>query len=1049
MSFQGDVGGIGLADLLQSLARGREGVLSLIGKDGAKSTLGVQGGLLHLLPDPDEDPEVWRTCARQSWVKDPDFRIDSLRMVEIAKAHRIETLYRMLDSDGVHFRFAHGPLPERPSESALSPSESGEERKGPRRDAVYLPGMPVEGVLLEYARLKDEAQSAGGIRSLSPDVVLIVLDGASVPRELNRMYAEIDGTSSVSEIADRLGWPLRQMLINSITELRRGSLRAATWEELLILSQRELSRGSNDRASARLRAWCDSAPFGPLSTVDAEIFQSEWDQGRLQPVLRALPARTARTLLRRLDGALGVPLAALDHWGQLAHAREDDRIAQVRLVHMQVIASADPNVPSVRDLLAMSRAFFEDKRRFAAAAVLRIAATKAPETASVRLEIGTGLIQAGLPAEGGPWILEAVTSLFEAGHYEKALPPLKALVESDPSNREARRLLGRARAHGLQRTLVKKNSLVTIAVIVALSIGAVVQFRSQRQFDNKLEAVKSRMDDPREALRILDIEFPGDESNRVRDLRATLVEKNKVLDATVRTSWTDQYREAQVECTIGDPLLGLRRALEMPPPPELSPDEDPLPLASDLFNGLAARIETQLKDLGSKVEDTPAQVRAESKVRTLIDELRVPLAEPGLPTVAKEFDARLHEFAARIDERQERRATERAKALEQDKLSHQDVLLAAARAHAQAGDYSRARASYKRLVDDDPTGKLAVLLAKEIQTIEAKSQALGRAREQALAGQHAAARKTLAGSVENPDEYLLPWKVSSFPARARARLPDGTERVTPFVLESTFGERVRMTLELEGHEPIVLEVDKPGDRFLWFSRLPERAWPAPGRVEALPVSLAEDHFVCDRTGRIARLSKGSNVVWHHELQSLGGIARAPAFLPKLPGNLLLLTEDGDAFVVSGSDGTIEGPYSVGSPPVEGPVSTEEGVRARFRDGSVLEWKTRLKPETITGEVSPSEQEHGDDGAVAGTSAGLAVLRRRTSSATSLESPWTELNLEIGAEVYSVRVPGATDPLFTVRRNGDWTYVAWEAPHALIPRGRLWISDGKGLRSFTP
>ena len=52
MSFQGDVGGIGLADLLQSLARGREGVLSLLGKDGVCSTLGIQNGLLHLLPEP-------------------------------------------------------------------------------------------------------------------------------------------------------------------------------------------------------------------------------------------------------------------------------------------------------------------------------------------------------------------------------------------------------------------------------------------------------------------------------------------------------------------------------------------------------------------------------------------------------------------------------------------------------------------------------------------------------------------------------------------------------------------------------------------------------------------------------------------------------------------------------------------------------------------------------------------------------------------------------------------------------------------------------------
>src|SRR6185503_18490546 len=108
MSFQGDVGGIGLADLLQSLARGREGVLTLTTKSGLKSTLGVQSGLLHLLPEIDEDPEYWRNRARQAWVKDPDFRIDSLRMVEIARAQRIENIYSLLDSEGVHFRFLPG-----------------------------------------------------------------------------------------------------------------------------------------------------------------------------------------------------------------------------------------------------------------------------------------------------------------------------------------------------------------------------------------------------------------------------------------------------------------------------------------------------------------------------------------------------------------------------------------------------------------------------------------------------------------------------------------------------------------------------------------------------------------------------------------------------------------------------------------------------------------------------------------------------------------------------------------------------------------------------
>ena len=33
------------------------------------------------------------------------------------------------------------------------------------------------------------------------------------------------------------------------------------------------------------------------------------------------------------------------------------------------------------------------------------------------------------------------------------------------------------------------------------------------------------------------------------------------------------------------------------------------------------------------------------------------------------------------------------------------------------------------------------------------------------------------------------------------------------------------------------------------------------------------------------------------------------------------------------------------------------------------------------------------------------------------------------------------------RTGDWVFVAWEAPKAMVPNGRLWVSDEKGLRSY--
>jgi tetratricopeptide (TPR) repeat protein len=1050
MSFQGDVGGIGLADLLQSLARGREGVLSLLGKDGMKATLGIQDSLVHLLPDPDEDPEMWRHRARQAWVKDPDSRIDSLRMVEIARAVRLETVYRLLDSDGVHFRFNPGPLPERPSENmSLSAGESGEERKGPRRDAVYVAGVPVEGLLLEYARLKDEGE---GFKIEWPgyeDAVLVRIDTSDPPKATEKFHAECDGQSCLSEMADRLGWPSRQMRQMAIAEFSRGAVRSSTAGELVLLAQQEIGAGYADRGAARLRSWVRCAPMGPLDSLEAQIFQTEWEAGRLQPVLRSLPHADARTFLRRFDAGLGIPLAALDHWAEYAKLRRGDRIAQVRLVHLQTVASGDPNVPVVRDLLAMARAFLESERRFAAGSILRIAGSKAPEATNVRLEIGMGLIQAKLSSEAVTWIVEAATTLLEGGDTEKALPPLRALVEVEPNNREARRLLSRARAHAVQRTLVKKNSLVTIAVLLALSLGAFVQLRSQHDFEGKIEEVMSQASDPRKALTILEDQLGTDTSTRVRELRESLLEKAKQKETAERTAWTDRYRESQVECTVGDPVLGLRRALELPAPPSLMGSEDPLPLVTDLYSSLGARIARLFTDLGPQLEDTTAQIKAERKIARLIEELRGALVDVKGKQEAKDFLARLDEFSAVLAARDQKRADERAARDKSQNLAHQDRLIGEARAHANAGDYERSLQRYNQLLESDKTGKLAPLLEKEIAAVFAKDQAVKQAREMALAGRQAAAHDVLVKALKkDAADVVLPWKVMTFPAGARVRLEDGTERVTPFTLDTAWDERIRFSLELEGYEKQDLVIEHPADQSVWLSRVPERAWNRGGLVQALPVKVGDDHVVCDRNGHIARLSKGSQTVWTHDLKSLGGIGRSPVFLPKNQGHILCVSEDGEAWIVDANDGSIEGPWSNGSPPVAGPFASDSGARVRFRDGTTYEWTSRLKPEqadpTHGAAAAPGGEEEAN-----GSNAGLAVLRRRSTSATSLESPWSGFAVDVTQSYFVVRAKDKKEPLFAIARAGDWVWVAWEGPHALMPRGRLWISDGKGLRAFAP
>src|SRR5262249_55484659 len=155
--------------------------------------------------------------------------------------------------------------------------------------SVFCQGMPVEGFLLEYARLKDETQSAGVEILPSDDLILCVLDGNGASQDLARFYGECDGESNLVEMADRLGWPIRQLGVVAANELRRGVLRFAQAPELLGLAQRELLQEQVVRAAARLDAWCESSAPGPMQPEEAAMLDDEWAAGRLQSALTAMP----------------------------------------------------------------------------------------------------------------------------------------------------------------------------------------------------------------------------------------------------------------------------------------------------------------------------------------------------------------------------------------------------------------------------------------------------------------------------------------------------------------------------------------------------------------------------------------------------------------------------------------------------------------------------------------------------------------------------------------------------------------------------------------
>ncbi len=1046
MTFQGDVGGIGLADLLQSLARGREGILTLIGRGGLQSTLGVEGGMIHLLPDPSEEGSIWRDRARAAWVGDPNSRIDSVRMSEIARAHRVETVYRLLDSDSVHFRFAPGPLPKPPEEAAISKAETGFSRPTSRRDAVWCSPLPVDALLLEYARLKDEAAGLGRAFDISAHAVLILIDTGFGGEGFERFAKECDGTSSLVEIADRLGWPLRQMRIIAGSALLHGAIRLGQPQELLTLAQRELLASNPERAASRFAAWYENAEPGPLPEQDADFVVHEWNAGRIQSSLRLMPPEAARALLRRVDCVIFNPSSSAERWKEFAEVHTPDPISNFRVLVCRVRSGAEDVMPPIRELLAVARSFNERRQPLRASAILRVVAARQPETSASRIDLGLGFLAAGHPNEGSPWILDAAKALIEDDQGEKAVPSLRTLVEQNPSNREARRLLSRARAGAMRRKLTGKHALLFVAGLALIAATGWVRIRSKREFERKLAAVSEKLADPEAALALLDQEFPGDVSIPVQKLRTAIAEHRHASDVAARTAWTTAYREAQMECARGDPVDGLRKILALPEPPKLFDDKEPWPALSELYQSLAVRNEDTLFELGKEPTEDKEQIHAEQRASKLYSDLKAELAGHEGEPLARDYEKKLVDFQKRLDARGETRAAARSERLRKENQAKQDLLLAAARAHAQAGDHLRALSTYKELLALDPSGRLGTILAKEIAVEEKRTSAIQEARDLASSGKHAEAKAVLAAAMDNPNDFLLPWNIQTIPSGARARLKDGTVRVTPFTVQSTFGEKVAMTIEKDGCESVALEVDTPGDRTVFLTRAPERWWKTKGRVEALPLALGDDQLVCDRSGEVARIGKGGTIAWTQSISSLAGVARTPALLPKQRGKALLVSEEGDAFLCDVATGAIEGPEKLGSPPIFGPVISPDGIRLRLRDGRSLLWTDKLAPETDanapSGTETPGATETAEQGA-------MVVLRRTASGALSLTSPWTGWTVEVGDKACTLRMRGEDKAVASVRRDGPWTFVAWEEPHGALAQGRLWVADGLGLRCYVP
>jgi len=988
---------------------------------------------LLLLPDADERDDELSERVRIAYSHGLEDAVLPADIERLGAAQRLESLYQLLDGGEVHFRFDPGDLAQLGTE--IQPGS----------------GSQLELILLEYARISDELEGFPDLSFLEPNAVPQWVDPSRSQATSQKVLAEIDGRSTIQEIGDRLAWPTRQTRLTLAGLFQTGALRLSTHQELLALTLYEMEARQFARACQRLRAWVRACPPGPMHPEAARILSEEWVSGRLPASMRGMQPKETRAMLRRLDASIGNPTTAVSHWNEAVQIHPEDAVCRMHAMSLQYAEDDRSDKPSVRDLLALARKFKEDGTPARGAPLLLIAVQKKPEGLGQKLEVGLGLLEAGQPEHGGPWVLAAAHSLVDRGQADRALAPLRLLIQAYPQSREAKALLSKAKRASTQAKKLRRNMLIGGAALALLGAGAMVKVRTDQVQESHLAEVRALIDTPEAALASLNRHFPDNNSSKVLQLRRRIEDSQRSLETKTKDAWLDLYKEAQEAAKNQAPDAALQVIRALPTPPKLTLVKDAWPSRGDLYDLMGKRLVSEVNALGEVRAFAEDQVSMEARLQVQSQQLlEILLPEELKLKEVGAMQAGVRKFQLDLEARSKARKLLELQEIHRKNLNYQDQLRDQAEQAVAAGDFDRALNFYEEILQDDLDPRVRDFIQPQVDSLRNTIQAIAEARELSNRGLQREALALLEARIPTREHFegiILPWKVQTYPEGAKVTLSSGRTYTTPFEIETRTIEALSLHFTCPGFEPYDVEVTQPGDVMVYMTRTPQTAWQASGRVDAVPVPFEKDHIVVDRGGSIARIRGTETEIWRKAIPTLSGVARAPVFFPGGSDKLLLVTEEGSAWLVSASDGALEGPWELGSPPRVGPLANSNRVHVLLANGRWSAWKEALQPEPLAPDAQPY-----DEAACAtyryGPNNGMQVLRSREGEVSQLKSRFTGWQARVEEDRLLVTPPSG-EPGFSAHIEGRWTFLAWEPATTEFPQGRLWLSDDFGLRGFIP
>lgn len=838
-------------------------------------------------------------------------------------------------------------------------------------EVAQMAAHDTSSLVLEAARRQDE-RTLMGDRFPLPAERFIPVNPAPPLAEANEPYlTHFDGVSSLREIADRLTGDFFTTAKIALELEAAGSLRRATWDELLNIGD-ELGAAGEPADAAFVYDLAEKARDIPSNEALFDLAIRRTAAGDKVGAARTLGSASQQF---ETDGDFARAAACLREAIALSPREISLRLNHIACLEKSEAATPEELFEACRDLCLVAA----DRGEPAAIdgifeKLLSLIPNKREEEATV----GRALGQLGKRTAASNLLCKAARGYSaQRKRIKDALNLYQEALTLAPENQEARRAIDKlSKSQSSQRL---QTAMIGLAVLI-MSVSIALPVRNSliaREGEGALRNVEAMMHkgNTEMALRLLDqLEASTsnsnilDQSQRLRSEIARRFDERRVVEESETDEWIRKQFAAAADAIdlrqyadaveLYDSILRRRadearitlvrhrlESIQRKVIQETRRVAELVKAIAPLSRGSVITEPAPLKEL--RYLTTEDRTRSIGRVADMLKE--TPLSKARPTSTAEDWLRICNELTAAHENGRKSVIFLERRIEESRELRELEPVLLDARSAEQEGNARDAKRAYVELNKRYPGTTLKPYFEERSRHWTAVVQQLERLEAAITQGDRTAIEletsrmRRIAPNVKIGDRVEVTFEIRTTPAGASIKCDGVDLGIAPLKLDRRPALGSRIEASRSGFEPVTHSLADEFGSSIHLDLTPRPRWTRPlgAAVSAPGIIVNQQWIIADRAGTVTSLDAETGTVrWSKSIQSLGGAAGGPI---AIDGRIFVITREARMMEFAPSDGTPGDAVALQGKLVTRNPSSSDRLIAVVLDDSKLQIFDPLRP----------------------------------------------------------------------------------------------------------